>query len=346
MENFRINPLIIEELQHEISSFQADDGEFKTYAIDENKDSFYIGKSPFLTAHIACILSEVNSDKFFDPILSKITHFINTLDNSGLGLFKFWYGKANKTAFVNLPFDLDDTAIVNQFLFLQKKPVVNFNILQNNTNSKGEIETWWKPSLSIWIKNIPHTLSFIKHFLSYPIFFLRKEGKAMANYKDSELIVRLNVYTLLEMGKARYKVEDKVFPIKHDAVKKQLLDSIHYGNESVYYYHLCRYHFYSKHLDKTQLKQLENELLACVKQWEAIPSKAGDLFLLFLSLSYLRPLNQHELELVTKLYNSKTWKKQPILFCIGNKEYQNYHQYYSIALTYAVILNLFMKNRH
>jgi hypothetical protein len=54
-------------------------------------------------------------------------------------------------------------------------------------------------------------------------------------------------------------------------------------------------------------------------------------------------LTADEMNLVLKKIEEGTWEQTPILYCVGNKKFSNYHQYYSPSMNYAVVLRLLEK---
>lgn len=320
---------------------QEPSGEFKTYAIDCDGNSFYIGESPFATAHVLCMLHDINNEAL-EPLKKKGIQFLQNLDTHNLGLYKFWYKNTFGTAFANLPFDLDDTAVVNQALHLYGKPIINPRLISKNTNKDGKLFTWWKPSLQFLLKNgLKNGKALFEHYKSYLVFLARQNGQNMAEYNDSELTVRLNIYTLFEMLNTPYQLNEVNIPTQPNEVMELLDESLHYMNPSIYYYALSNFCKYSNKVDS---QKLIVDLSGMIKEYDEIyQGNSSDICLLLLSLSNLRSLNSEE---VSKFYDNiekYNNNKSNIMICVGNKKFANYHQYYSPAFSLAVFASLLHK---
>lgn len=333
MINNTINKLI---------EFQKPNGEFKTYAIDCQGESFYIGESPFATAHILCLLYEVNDNRL-ELLKEKGLEFLESLDTSKLGLYKYWYKNTFGTAFANLPFDLDDTAMVNQVLSLYNRKTVDPDLLIRNVDEKGLLYTWWKPKPKFLFKHFfSNAKALFDHYKSYLVFVFKQNGHNMAEYNDSELIVRLNVYTLLEMLDTDYSLNEEKIPVEHNEVAEVVDESLHYMNEAMYYYALSTFVKYTDKVEVTFKKRLQETLgnLILEMQSKREDDFSSNVLLLLNSIHNLRKLNSSEIKVLEKFIIDENRKEEKIMICVGNKKFENYHQYYAPAFNYALMLRL------
>jgi hypothetical protein len=164
----------------------------------------------------------------------------------------------------------------------------------------------------------------------------------MAEYNDSELIVRLNVYTLLEMLNVDYNLKEKKIPIEPYEVHSALNHSLHYINESMYYFALSAFLKYLNSEKEVWVKSLIESLSFVIQEKYAANTteKSLNILLLLNSLHNLRPLNSEEINTLKTLVNSHSNFEEPIMICVGNKNFKNYHQYYTPAFNYALLLSL------
>ena len=342
MTRFSKQKQLFLDVLEKLKNFQKSSGELETFGVDLTEKNFYIGQSPFLSSISCIILKEAKNTKPFDSIIQAHVKFIQNLQNSNLLWYKFWYGHPNQTSFAQLPYDLDDTSVVNQLFYLTNEKNIPPNFLAENVNKNQQIETWWKPTFKYCLNHIEETTPLLKHFLAYPVFLYKENGVPMASYYDTEIIVRLHVYTYLEMTNHNYHFNEEMLPISVNEIESALSSSLHYFNPSVYCFALARFNHYSKKV-KAELAGFEKSILALIEKWMTNPKKAGDVLLLFLSLSYLRSLTDDEMSHVLKKIEEGTWEQTPILYCVGNKKFSNYHQYYSLSINYAVVLRLLEK---
>lgn len=326
-------------LLKELEKLQEKNGEFKTFAEKQDGEQFYIGKSPFNTAHILNLISDIQFNES-KVIQKKGINFLKQLDTHNLKLYKFWYSDSLGTAYKKLPFDMDDTAVVNQALFLNNETTINKEIIENNVNKDHQIYTWWKPKA----KTIFYKLSILKllprHYLGYAIFLKNKEGLKMADRFDTEAIVRINVYTFLSLLNKKYKINEN-FPIQIKDVSLEIENSLHYMNISMYYLVLCRLQSINPILNKIEEDKLKIELKQIITQEKEKNGLSANFIALLLALSFLN-LNEAKRynDEINLFINQQKWDNEKYYICVGNKKFDNYHQYFSPAFTLALLIRL------
>jgi hypothetical protein len=324
-----------------LKSFQQN-GEFNTYAINTEGNVFYIGESPFITSHIICLLAESKSSEV-QKIIHDSVRFIKKLCDNKFNLYKFWYKNTFGTAFARLPYDMDDTAMALQVLCLtDNNQKFNLSFIKQNVDENNRILTWWRPDLKTIISNLTEIMVFLKHYSSYLIFKKNKDGLTMADYNDSELIVRLNNYTLFEILKQDYTFNENHIPVELEEVRNELACSLHYMNETVYFYTISRYHYYSKKLSEVQVNKLIESIQALINLLRLKGEKLADILLLYVCLVMLDEIETFYDEIHQFIVNNK-FDECSIMVCVGNKKFDNYHQYFSFAFTYAAIVFLVCK---
>lgn len=326
-------------LIQELKLNQEKNGEFKTYAIDQTNSRFYIGSSPFNTAHIINLITKLNIPSL-DETINNALSFLKNLDSNSLRLYKFWYSDVSGTAFKQLPYDLDDTAVVNQAFLLNGIESASTKIFDKNISNNKLYYTWWKPN---WysIKFKPSNFKLlISHYWGHLIFLKKENGHRMAEIKDTDIIVQLNIHSYLSLLSSEHSINKK-FPIEIKTVQKEIKRSLHYMNASVYYYSLCRLHSIKSFLSNQEKKQLIKELQKIITI-EYNKNGASPNFIAFvLALSFLSiKLVSNYLTVIQTYINQQKWKKENYYVCVGNKNYNNYHQYFSPALSIAKLIRL------
>ena len=321
-------------------SKQKGSGEFELFASTGDGKKFYIGESPFLTAHIIYHLHEVE-DLTVQAIVGKALDFLEKIDYTGKRVYKFWYKNVVGTDFPFLPFDLDDTAVVNQVLSLYKRNSVNNDVLLNNRSKDKLFYTWLKPSFKTMMRSPSYLLLFAEYVKSYRIFLKNANNLKMAEFDDSEIIVRMNVYIMMAINGYTAPIIEENFPFKYDDVKKELTNSLHYNNPSMYYLTIAKFQKHSNFLNTEQLEYLAEEIRENISSDVSILNRnIANLSVLYLSLGLLDKLNLNDAVDFIKKFQSATIEDSHFEVCVGNKKFNNYHTYTSGDFTIAVIIRL------
>src|SRR5690348_16050324 len=86
----------------ELITGQKTSGEFETFAQTRDGKNFYIGESPFVTAHIIYLLHGIEDDRIKE-IIRRAIAFLENIDFTGKRIYKYWYLNAKGTAYQFLP---------------------------------------------------------------------------------------------------------------------------------------------------------------------------------------------------------------------------------------------------
>lgn len=325
---------LILELLALIRNSQKDTGEFETYARTSDGENFYIGESPFVTALIAYTLTDLKSDDVIG-IVNKSLEFLISLRGGGHGLYKFWYSSTvNGTAFPNLPYDLDDTAVAGIALVLNgRDPSISPQLIKSNKDTKRGFYTWLQPSIKMLIQYPSLFPVFMKYVMFVPLFIKGKGGLRMAVFRDCETIVNMNVQALLSvMGSA-----DTVhFPSGYEEIMTEMQKSLHYDNPCMYYLAYAKFIRHSaiiaNGIEISIRRQMAIEMSMCNYQ---------NVWCLLLCLKYLGLLAEHDRLTISKLIESKNdWINQGTNVCVGNKTFPVHHTYWSVDLTRSFALGV------
>lgn len=318
---------------------QKPNGEFELFAFTDDGKQFYIGESPFLTAHIIYLLHGIEDERV-QLIIEKAIGFLENIDYTDKRIYKFWYKNVVGTDFPLLPFDLDDTAVVNQVLALYNRRTVNPEILLNNRTKDELFYTWLKPSLKTIIKHPDYVLLFKEYLKSYPIFLRNENNLKMAEYNDSEIIVRLNIYIMMAMLGAKINIPEKYFPFKIEDVRKELISSLHYDNVAMYYLTLAKFQKHSDYFDKNKTDELEFELRKNIASTDvSINNSLANSLAMYLSLSMINRLKLSDVDIIKKI-ESASWEDTVFDVCVGNKKFTTYHVYSSVDFSLSSAIKL------
>ncbi len=326
------------ELINALAKAQKPNGEFETFAATTDGHYFYIGESPFATAHISYLLFDV-VDEEAKRIVDKSVSFFEQIDSTEERIYKYWYGHTTGTSFPLLPFDLDDTSVVNQTLALQKRKTVDISILMNNRSSRKLFYTWLKPSLKTVVKHPNLTYVFAEYFKMYPIFFKNSDGLYMAEYNDSEIIVRMNVYIMLAIMGKDVSVADNYFPFAIEDVERELQSSLHYNNAAMYYLTLAKFQRHTSYFKQERVDELALQIRAYIKQLEDGGSFANETAL-YLSLLFIGKLTAADEQNYLSLFQNSNSENAPFKICVGNKKFKEYHEYCSVDFKMAMAVKL------
>jgi hypothetical protein len=326
------------ELINALAKAQKPNGEFETFAATTDGHYFYIGESPFATAHISYLLNDV-VDEEAKRIVDKSVSFFEQIDSTEERIYKYWYGNTTGTSFPLLPFDLDDTSVVNQTLALQKRKTVDVSILMNNRSSKNLFYTWLKPSLRTTVKhpNLAHV--FAEYFKMYPIFLKNSDGLYMAEYNDSEIIVRMNIYIMQSLMGKDVSVADTYFPFAIADVERELQSSLHYNNAAMYYLTLAKFQRHTSYFKKERVDELALQIRANIKQLEGADSYAN-VNALYLSLLFIEKLTLDDEQNYLAVVKNSNFENAHFKICVGNKKFKEYHEYCSADFTIAMVIRL------
>lgn len=305
-------------------------GQFRTFARPSQGDSFFIGDSPFATALIVHVLTGIENSTI-RSILYKAVENLDSMDPRGRRLFKFWYpGSVIGTGHPFLPFDLDDTSIVNTALHLHGHPSLDTAFLERNKNANGTYYTWLQPSVCTLV-HYPWLADIYAGYLKLlPLFLTNAKGRTMAVFRDSEAIVNMNVLTYCAI-----KGDDVVFsfPVEPEDVKKDLANSLHYDNIAIYYLSLAKLFKHAGMKDDGALARAIREVLAS----EMCEEEYSNTWVLLMSLIYVDELNDQDKASIDKLAAMQDlWVDTGIDLCVGNKTYPSFHTYWSSDLTHSL----------
>jgi hypothetical protein len=313
-------------------------GEFQTFALTRQGEKFYIGESPFVTAHILYLLHGIE-DEQLRYIIQKSINFLEKIDYTGKRIYKYWYQMTAGTAYPVLPFDLDDTAVVNHALILNKRKSIDARVILNNTDNNGFFYTWLKPSLKTIIQDASFFFVFMEYIKSYRVFLTNNDGLVMAEYNDSEIIVRMNVYIMLAlMGDVKH-ITDKSFPVQLEEINKELSSSLHYNNVAMYYLTLSKFQKHTSFFGEHDLIKLSTAMRAYLKTAEST-NNVPDTIALYLSLAYIGKLNFDDANNFLRKATDINWQHAGAFkVCIGNKKFKDYHEYCSYEFTIAMAVS-------
>lgn len=322
-----------------LSAHQSAKGEFLTYAYTREGTKFYIGESPFVTAHILYFLHGLGLPEL-TQMINKSLCYLESLDDTGMRLYKFWYHQVQGTAYPHLPIDLDDTSVVNQVLALWKRPTAPLTPILHNTNHNGHYYTWLKPSLAVLLNDISYLKIYLKQLSSYRIFLKNKHGLAMAEYNDSEIIVRMNVYIMLAIMGNKARIVDTYFPFEPDAVAAELAKSLHYQNIAMYYITLTKLQKHTAIFSEEALTRLADAMRSFLRSAEH-NNDISRMIATYFSLAQIHMLSSADIKKCENLFAEVDWSSiDAFKVCVGNKKYRDYHEYGSSDFTCAMALNL------
>ena len=321
-----------------LAKAQKPNGEFETFAATTDGHYFYIGESPFATAHISYLLNDI-VDEHAKRIVDKSVSFFEQIDSTEERIYKYWYGHTTGTSFPLLPFDLDDTSVVNQTLALQKRKTVDFTILMNNRSSRKLFYTWLKPSLKTVVKYPNLTHVFAEYFKMYPIFLKNSDGLYMAEYNDSEIIVRMNVYIMLALMGKDISIADNYFPFAIADVQQELKSSLHYNNAAMYYLTLAKFQRHTSYFKQERVDKMALQIRAYIKQLEGADSFAN-ITALYLSLLFIGKLTPADEQDYLAVIKNSNFENATFKICVGNKKFKEYHEYCSVEFTMAMAVRL------
>ncbi len=321
-------------------SKQKPNGEFELFASTGDRKKFYIGESPFLTAHIIYHLHEID-DLRVHTIVGKALDFLEKIDYTDKRIYKFWYNNAIGTAFPFLPFDLDDTALVNQVLSLYKRKTVNRHVLLNNRSNDKLFYTWLKPSFKTLIQSPDYFFLFAEYLKSYRVFLKNANKLKMAEFDDSEIIVRMNVYIMMAINGYTTEIAEKEIPFNNEDIKKELSSSLHYDNAAMYYLTLAKFQKHSCFFNTTKCDQLAEEIRKQITSVDLrVNREIANSFSLYLSLSLINKLTPNDGVDIIKILKSTNLEDALFEVCVGNKKFDSYHTYTSVDFTLSCAIRL------
>jgi hypothetical protein len=321
-----------------LHSHQHPTGYFPTYVVTRDREVFEMGSSPFVTAHILCLLHDIQDDRL-NGIKQNALSFLESLDKTGLKVYKFWYDDVEGTAYPHLPFDLDDTAVVNQALLLYQRDSMDARILSDNVSKSGLFRTWFRPSLKSLLKNPKLILTVFSLAKSFRLFMSNRGRPPMARFNDSEAIVHMNVSTFMALNKMGSPSLSQGMPLSDMEVDSELKGSLHYDSACMYYMALARFQRFSRCLNSDEVEALAEGISSLIRR-EAEQSLAERLTLLT-SLYYLNKLSNDYFESIM-LAEKEILTAQNIALrvCVGNKNYSDAHAYVSCDITIAMMIVL------
>ena len=316
-------------------------GEFKTYAQTRNGSSWYIGKSPFVTATIAWLLLNIE-DETCKKIVKKSIDYLESLDDTDKRVYKFWYGNPVGTDYPDLPYDMDDTALVNIALFLSGRQCVNRALLNKNMNDKGKYYTWLLLFNKTMLLNPAYYHILFRQLKAFKIFIKNRHNPRMAHYHDTELIVRLNIYALIFlMGGSGSSFKNEQIPFLAEEVEKELTSSLHYMHVPVYYLTVARFQYHANLLGNDEVSRLSSAIRMYMQtQTSEHKLSDADAISLYLSFSLLGQLDETDMIKIHELVKASDNRETPFYFCVGNKHFEQYHTYYSSDITEAMKIRL------
>ncbi len=329
---------IYNNLVERLSMNQKQSGEFETFAQTRDGNKFYIGESPFVTAHIIYLLHGIDDDRI-RKIIDKAIAFLERLDYTGKRIYKYWYLNAVGTAYPFLPFDLDDTAVVNQALALCKRETVPASVALNNVNAENLFYTWLKPSLKTILRQPSYLSVFSEYMKAYSVFTKNSSNPVMAEYNDTEIIVRMNVYLMLAIKGEKVQIADKQFPFLPEDVKGELQTSLHYQNGAMYYLTLAKLQKHLKIFDDKRINELSKGMRIYLKE-QITDDGISNVIAMFLSLAFIGELNLSSIGDLSAMIETGNVSEKNFKICVGNKKFEDYHEYFSSDFTMALAIRL------
>jgi hypothetical protein len=173
----------------------------------------------------------------------------------------------------------------------------------------------------------------------YPIFLKNSDGIYMAEYNDSEIIVRMNVYIMLALMVKDISIADNYFPFAIADVEQELKSSLHYNNAAMYYLTLAKLQRHTSYFKKERVDELALQIRAYIKQLEGADSFAN-ITALYLSLLFIGKLTPADEQDYLAVIKNSNFEKATFKICVGNKKFKEYHEYCSVEFTMAMAVRL------
>ncbi len=214
---------------------QMDDGEFRS--LEKYPEGFpfhengwmYTSASPFIQGNILFSLLDVKHP-LVDEIMQKGIMFLKAQLDNPYDLWRYWQHDSPN---LNVPLDVDDTAIASFVLEKNGVRLKNKDILHLNLNDEHRILTWVIPNKKTWWKfRLNQFLKKDWEKVSAKVFELN-----MLEHNDTEPAVAANV--LMYLGEQK-KTDKIIKQFIQDIEKRKEMTLFFYDDILVVYYHIVR----------------------------------------------------------------------------------------------------------
>ena len=160
----------------------------------------------------------------------------------------------------------------------------------------------------------------------------------MAEYNDTEIIVRMNVYIMMALMDEEMAVAEKHFPFSLADVETELQSSLHYNNPAMYYLTLAKFQKHSHYFNEEKINELTNGIRNGIEQ---LANNFADVTALYLSLAFIKKLTTVDADKFLSLAKNEPGKNHSFRICVGNKKFKDYHEYcspdFSVAMQICLI---------